>query len=78
MTQCTILYRFLDTATLPDLLYSMCVLILCVLCVQLLLRFEKGTYAKRLGKVYQSEFKTTPPDNLLEKARAFPFVKMEK
>ena len=43
----------------------------------MLMKFEKGTYAKRLGKVYQAEFKDAPPDNLLEIARNFPFVLME-
>ena len=41
------------------------------------MKFEKGTYAKRLGKVYQNELKVAPPDNLLEKARNFPFVIIE-
>ena len=45
---------------------------------QLLYKFEKGTYAKRLSKVYQGEFKETPPENLLELAKAMPFVMTEK
>ena len=45
---------------------------------QLLNKFERGTYAKRLSKVYQSEFKETPPENLLELAKAMPFVRTEK
>lgn len=51
--------------------------VVCVYCTQLLLKFDRGTYAKRLGKVYQNEFKTPPPDNLLERARNFPFVEIE-
>lgn len=45
--------------------------------MQLLKKFDKGTFAKRLGKVYQSEFKTTPPENILDLARTYPFVKFE-
>ena len=45
---------------------------------QLLLKFDKGTYAKRLSKVYQTEFKVTPPENILELAMAMPFVMIER
>ena len=50
---------------------------ICSVCiyVQLLLKFERGTYAKRLGKVYQNEFKKLPPENILQFARAMPFVR---
>ena len=45
---------------------------------QLLLKFDKGTYAKRLGRVYKNEFNVTAPENILELAKAMPFVLIEK